>query len=691
MSLRHFKRLLHSTEQEKSARFDQSISVPKNQGALIKKVCLSQTTTTIIHDQYHNVESIENDKSTEEHVGIELLNECNILPEIELQSKIPVACSSHVKEIPVYVPNIKEKLQQWVLESNTSKNNVNKLLKILQSEGLDLPTDVRTLMNTPRSHAIIEIPPGTYIHLGLEKMLLYFIDTHKHILDNFNEINLSINSDGLPLSKSSRQQFWPILGVISNVPQLSQVVFAIGIYYSNQKKPESIESYLNMFVSEAVELINNGIKVGNKIMNVNVSNVICDSPARAFLLNVKGHNSHVGCNTCTEEGVFKDRRMTFLGVNSPLRTDTTFRSRSDEEYHKGYSPLERLPIDMIKDIPSDYMHVVLLGVMKRLLKFWVRGKKSVRLLTNKLNDCDSELKSLRDYFPSEFVRLPRGLNDIENYKGTELRNVLLYTGQIIFKGRLKKSFYLHFLKLQCAIKILVTPDLCITENDLAYKLLTEFITEYRTIYGATFITYNVHNLIHLPFYVKKHGCLDNFGAFKFENYLGIIKKKISHSRYPLQEAANRITEKMKILNTLVKNENYKLGKECEMDIKSLIIANNQGYTFYESITMNSTNYFISTKDPKNNYIMLKTHEIASVKHIVKTKDGNIFLMVCNFKSSRYFDVPIPSDIIGTVIIDLNSQSSLVQLSLNDIKYKCFVVNVSENKAISMTLSHNTFI
>jgi len=66
-------------------------------------------------------------------------------------------------------------------------------------------------------------------------------------------------------------------------------------------------------------------------------------------------------------------------------------------------------------------------------------------------------------------------------------------------------------------------------------------------------------------------------------------------------------------------------------------------------------------------------------------------MVCNFISSRYFDVPIPSDIIGTVIIDLNSQSSLVQLSLNDIKYKCFVVNVSENKAISMTLSHNTFI
>jgi len=30
---------------------------------------------------------------------------------------------------------------------------------------------------------------------------------------------------------------------------------------------------------------------------------------------------------------------------------------------------------------------------------------------------DSELKSLRDYCPTEFDRLPRGLNDVENYKG----------------------------------------------------------------------------------------------------------------------------------------------------------------------------------------------------------------------------------------------------------------------------------
>lgn len=69
--------------------------------------------------------------------------------------------------------------------------------------------------------------------------------------------------------------------------------------------------------------------------------------------------------------------MTFLGINSSLRTDTNFRNRVDKECYKGDSSLIRLPIDMIKNVLSDYLHVVLLGVVKKLLKFWVRGKQSL--------------------------------------------------------------------------------------------------------------------------------------------------------------------------------------------------------------------------------------------------------------------------------------------------------------------------
>jgi len=41
---------------------------------------------------------------------------------------------------------IRDKLQQWVLAFNVSKNSVNNLLNILRSERLGLPKDVRTLI-----------------------------------------------------------------------------------------------------------------------------------------------------------------------------------------------------------------------------------------------------------------------------------------------------------------------------------------------------------------------------------------------------------------------------------------------------------------------------------------------------------------------------------------------------------------
>jgi len=155
----------------------------------------------------------------------------------------------------------------------------------------------------------------------------------------------------------------------------------------------------------------------------------------------------------------------------------------------------------------------------------VRGKQSTRIPLEKCDAANVELNNSRDFFPSEFVRLPRSLNDIEYWKANELRTFLLFTGPIILKGRLKKQFYFHFIKLHCAIKILATPALYSTKNEIAYNLIVEFVKEFKTYYGSHFMTHNIHSLIHLPYYAKIHGCLDNFSAFKYENYFGLLKKK----------------------------------------------------------------------------------------------------------------------------------------------------------------------
>lgn len=122
---------------------------------------------------------------------------------------------------------------------------------------------------------------------------------------------------------------------------------------------------------------------------------------------------------------------------------------------------------------------------------------------------------------------------MEYYKATELRTFLLYSGQIVLKNNLKKQFYSHFLLLVYAIKILTCADTCCTYNDLASQFFKEFVRDYSVLYGSHLITYNVHSLIHLPMFVLKHGPLDNFSCFQYENYLGDIKKSIKSIKYPL--------------------------------------------------------------------------------------------------------------------------------------------------------------
>lgn len=62
--------------------------------------------------------------------------------------------------------------------------------------------------------------------------------------------------DGLPIFKSSRQSLWPILGSLSDYPQIKP--FLIGAYIGVQK-PENPNEFLSEFVNELKSLPHEGI------------------------------------------------------------------------------------------------------------------------------------------------------------------------------------------------------------------------------------------------------------------------------------------------------------------------------------------------------------------------------------------------------------------------------------------------
>lgn len=275
--------------------------------------------------------------------------------------------------------DIKDKLRQWVIKHNISHNATNGILSILKNEGLSVPTDVRTLMKTPRiSQEVVTMGHGSYINCGIENMLVPLLKKYFNIIKGESVLKLGINVDGLPISNSSKSQLWPILLSVINCPSINKYVLPVGIYHG-VTKPVSVYEFFQPFVDDLSELLHNGLNVNNVLFNFEVEHIICDTPAKNFLLNVRAHNAYFGCSSCVQEGEYIKHRMTYPEIDAPLRTNESFRNKVHEEYHKGDSPLEFLPIDIINDVCLDYMHLLCIGITKRLIQLWVKGKKRCKI------------------------------------------------------------------------------------------------------------------------------------------------------------------------------------------------------------------------------------------------------------------------------------------------------------------------
>ncbi|GBM62034.1 hypothetical protein AVEN_103341-1, partial [Araneus ventricosus] len=423
---------------------------------------------------------------------------------------------------------LKESLKDWAISFNISLVSLTSLLCILKLHKCfsNLPSDARSLMKTPYSVAMVPIEPGHYSHIGL---VVNLRSIWEKVKENISSIELLINIDGLPLFKSSCNEFWPILGRVANVPSLKSVIFPIGIY-CGPGKPKRCTEYLKEFVEETKMLIRHGLIVGDKIISISIKGFILDTPAKSFILNTKGHTGYYSCTKCTQSGVWIQNRMTFPELNAPLRSHEAFVEQKDEDFHCGETLLTTIPgLHFIHSFPLDYMHLVCLGVVRNLMYLWISGPVPTRLPSKIISEISSELVAMKNSTPSEFNRKPRSLTEIKRWKATEFRQFLLYTGPVILKQVFKKdyeSLYNHFLSLCISISILLSPNFCTNDEYSKYakNLLIHFVKTTMKLYGCQYVTSNMHGLIHLVDSVNHFGPLDLSSSFPFENYLQHLKK-----------------------------------------------------------------------------------------------------------------------------------------------------------------------
>lgn len=164
------------------------------------------------------------------------------------------------------------------------------------------------------------------------------------------------------MSKSSKSQFWPILGEI--VPKIDEL-FVIGVYHGH-KNSASIE-FFEIFINEYNQLRKYEFMYMNHKYSVLINAIIYDSPARSFVTATKGHNGYNRCSKCTDKGEYRNCKMLFLKLDAPLQTDKSFKQHLDENHHTEFSPFLRTEVAMVTQFPLDYMHLACLGVMKKMI------------------------------------------------------------------------------------------------------------------------------------------------------------------------------------------------------------------------------------------------------------------------------------------------------------------------------------
>lgn len=567
----------------------------------------------------------------------------------------------------------------WQRETHAPHLHCDKLLRVLRVFHPELPKSTKTLVGTCKSKVNLkQIPPGKFKHFGIETGILETLKSLGTTNQVPSPLEIFVGIDGIQLSNSSSSQFWAIVAFISSLPQSSS--FVVGVFHAHSK-PDDSNLFLQDFIEEVNVLNDNGIIVDGECVLVKLAALICDAPARAMVLCTKGHTSmQHGCGKCTGSSIN-------IGQ---ARTNRNFRNKSFPDHHHQRSIVENINyFDIVRDVPLDPMHLIDMGVVKRLLTFLFGLKKGrrvpgVTLRREVIEQIDSFIISLRTIMISriDFARIPRSLKEIPRWKATEFRLFLHYIGVVVLKPFLRKENYNHFLCLHVAIKLLSCEYWCQQDREYANDLLGFFVKQSANLYTSNFVSYNVHNLLHICQDVARFGPLYFFSAYRFENYYGLMKKFLKKSDKPLEQLVKRLDENRRNFQLPKEPINVRGIKFNKIHCNGPLLANIQGAQYKSA---ENVGLWKVTCEPPDNCVMLTDLSIVIVHNLIKTPTNRCILIGKKFLvQNDFFDYPIASSAIHEYLVS--------NLSPNLEAWDSTLVKCKAVKLLSSpTIQNNSFV
>ncbi len=363
----------------------------------------------------------------------------------------------------------------------------------------------------------------TLYHVSLKDIRQWHIDAHPKKNSDTLSKQFDLSLDGVPESRSSGLS----IEVLSVRFINCRNIYTVCILQPARKRLEKKDAIvLKPFMDEYEE------------SGLTMRYVIADAPKRASLQGLKSHAANAGCPYCharKEQGHYPANTY-----NRRRRTDEEVRKRAqdiaaglpgDDDGVKCISLLAPIPdFDLITDVPAEAMHLVCLGVVRKMMKLMYKQVG----VANKIRKYRAEFRPVSEEPLNEELRKHKGLShfsrrprdfDAAVYKAEEYRNlVLAYWPAVLSTCPLGTRE--AWLRTVYCVRGFSLPNSLYNElrekTDFGTEELRKWYIEYEAAFNVVSCSHNTHVFSHLDL-VRELGPLSTTTARHYEDHYAYVK------------------------------------------------------------------------------------------------------------------------------------------------------------------------
>lgn len=451
-------------------------------------------------------------------------------------------------------------------------------------------------------------------------------------------LSLTVSTDGAKMYNSSNDSLWPIQVVQNFLPPkmryISENIIVVGLHRGKPK----MKDFFFPFLNELEKIVNEGgmrIDKNGRIFTVLpvITSLSADLPAKAEVQGMVGHSGYFGCGYCLQKGdaIKKNNKskavVRFISKDSSIRTHEKIINTYDKLRTKPIHGIKSVScmvaahgFDLVNGFCIDYMHCVLLGIMRKLLDLWLNTENASQpFFITKKKQIELNRRILRIKPTSEITRKPRSLDHRKELKANEFRSLLLYYLRYCLADLLQIRYINHFQLLSSAIYILLKEQISNDDISIAEARLREFADQFEMLYGNHNVTMNLHLIRHIANSVRHLGPLWSQSTFSFETNNGFLVKSNHAKTDFLQSVAWKYVMKCSLQGERNKSTKIAVGAKKNARIESTDTEELKKMGLNTNIL--TVHPFVSLENIK--FTSLQSKEVSTVDYFVKFKSEEI--------------------------------------------------------------------